>query len=331
MANVTGDSASAGVPAVFGENTAGGTGVAGESKTGRGVHGVSESASGVYGESKTGRAIEGWSDTNYGVTGDSRTFAGVRGTSVEGTGTEGWSTDGTGVFATSKAGRGIHGVSESASGVYGQSKTGRAIEGWSDTNYGVTGDSRTFAGVRGTSVEGTGTEGWSTDGTGVFATSEQGKAFHAKGGKFPSLFEGSVEITESLTVQGADVITTEYGMPYKRSRPEFVVTQTWPENAGKDWFDVQFTSTVERGFLLDPGDSPSGKVTVRVETTNGGNIFNGKSYKFLDAVSKDGKIGGFTVRVRGGLALRYCATDYTEDPRDTSRLLWSKPQQIMVV
>lgn len=109
---------------VYGASDAGGSGVAGESKAGRGVHGISETGSGVYAQSKSGRAVEGRSETNYGVTGDSQTFPGVRGTSVEGRGVEGWSTNNAGVWGTSKQGAGVEGASETGDGVNGTGKNG---------------------------------------------------------------------------------------------------------------------------------------------------------------------------------------------------------------
>jgi hypothetical protein len=104
--------------AIRGQNTAGGTGVAGQSTSGRGVHGSSDTGPGAYGQSTSGRGVEGWSETNYGVTGDSRTFPGVRGTSVEGRGVEGWSTSNAGVIGISAQDVGVIGQGGRLAGLF---------------------------------------------------------------------------------------------------------------------------------------------------------------------------------------------------------------------
>jgi hypothetical protein len=135
MANpLKGDSAKTGIPGVLGENTAGG--------------------SGVHGDSKTGRGVSGRSTDNYGVSGDSKKFPGVRGTSLEARGVEGWSTKNDGVWGTSTDASGVHGANEErGTGVVGESKDGRGVHGISETFQGVFGESTKNAGIVGESKE----------------------------------------------------------------------------------------------------------------------------------------------------------------------------------
>jgi hypothetical protein len=135
MANpLKGDSNTKGIPGVLGENTAGG--------------------SGVHGDSKTGRGVSGRSTDNYGVSGDSTKFPGVRGTSLEARGVEGWSTKNDGVWGISTDASGVHGVTEGrGTGVVGESKDGRGVHGISETFQGVLGESVKNAGIVGESKE----------------------------------------------------------------------------------------------------------------------------------------------------------------------------------
>lgn len=185
MANpLKGDSNTTGVPGVLGENTAGGTG--------------------VHGDSKTGRGVSGRSTDNYGVSGDSTKFPGVRGTSLEARGVEGWSTKDDGVWGISTDASGVHGVSEGrGTGVVGQSKDGRGVHGISGTFQGVFGESTKNAGIVGESKEfhavfgiskssnnggviginesgGLGVIGRSNSNTGVHGISETGEGVHGQ-------------------------------------------------------------------------------------------------------------------------------------------------------
>jgi hypothetical protein len=197
MANLTGSSASATVPAVSGTNTAtgGGDGVVG---TGwRGVVGISNSYQGVYGISIDNAGVVGESTHLHGIYGvcHNPNGAGVFGTNDKG---------GFGLQGVSTAGRGVTGSSTTGAGIYGEAVSGRAIEGWSQSNYGVSGDSQTSAGVRGTSVQGNGTEGWTTSGDGVLAISKTGVALHAIGGRVAGRFEGDVEVTGDIRLELGD-------------------------------------------------------------------------------------------------------------------------------
>jgi hypothetical protein len=201
MANLTGQSTNAAVAAVKGENTSGGSGVAGGdavlgiSNAGTGVHGISVTSFGVLGESTSGRGVVARGDTDYGLRAASRTSAGIRGSSVEGRGVEGWATKsegvvgisttgngvwgqtdgpGIGVLGTSPAGIGVHGKSVTSFGVVGESVSGRGVVARSDTDYGLRASSRASAGIRGSSVEGRGVEGWATKSEGVVGISTTG-------------------------------------------------------------------------------------------------------------------------------------------------------------
>jgi hypothetical protein len=114
MGNLTGDSNTREVPAVFGENTAaGGEGIRGTSKAGKGVIGTSESGIGILGGSKSSSGAGGMSESGVGVHGVSKTGPGVRGDTD----------NGDGVFGFCKAGTGVHGMSETGEGIRGETKS----------------------------------------------------------------------------------------------------------------------------------------------------------------------------------------------------------------
>ena len=82
MANLTGDSNTSAVPAVFGENTAAGDGVLGKGR--RGVVGESDSFQGVFGKSIENAGVVGESTKLHGVFGVCHNphGAGVFGTTI---------------------------------------------------------------------------------------------------------------------------------------------------------------------------------------------------------------------------------------------------------
>ncbi len=172
----------------------------------------------IEGVSENGRGVVGRSETNYGLRGHSNKLAGIRGSSDEGRGVEGWSTKAEGVV----------GISTNSTGVWGQTEgAGTGVAGTSKTGYGVAGESQKSAGVRGTSTDGRGVEGWSTStegvvgistnstgvwgqtegvGIGIAGTSRGGVGVYGKGGQLAGRFEGDVEVTGKLTLQGVDVV-----------------------------------------------------------------------------------------------------------------------------
>jgi hypothetical protein len=140
-----GDSNKKGQPGIVGKNTSGGDGVWGEAdpKPGRGVVGVSDAGTGVWGDTKTGRAVVGvvrsQGDAVWGETKSGRGVVGV---------SEG---DGTGVWGDTKTGRAVVGVVRSkGDAVWGETKSGRGVVGVSEEDgTGVWGTSKSGAGVNG--------------------------------------------------------------------------------------------------------------------------------------------------------------------------------------
>lgn len=190
MATLTGDSTEPNVPAVKGSGVnlgvvgtaQDGWAILGESEKQVGVVGRCEDGWGVSGESKTQVGVRGVCDPGWGVTGNSKTGVGVLGVGESGFGVRGDSKTAAGVLGTSESGAGVRASGQTGDGVFATSERGRAVIGVAKTNTGVGGNS--------------------TSGTGVFAGSETGFALHAKGGRLAALFEGNVDITGTLNVQG---------------------------------------------------------------------------------------------------------------------------------
>jgi hypothetical protein len=206
------------VPAVAGENTAGGDGVVGigrrgvvgESETFQGVFGKSRDNAGIVGESPnfhavfgishsannggifgandagngTGFGVIGTCDSNIGVAGDSKTGTGVRGTSQA-----------DGVLGIGR--RGVVGISDSFQGVFGKSVDNAGVVGESDKFHAVFGISHDVnnAGVIGINDKG---------GFGIIGVSEQGIGISGKGGRLAGRFEGDVEVTGDIRLTNAD-------------------------------------------------------------------------------------------------------------------------------
>ena len=156
MANLKGDSATAGDPGVLGESTAeGGAGVYGRANANGagGVIGHADIGRGVYGESPNGTGVWGWSKTGNGVTGDSNGSDGILGMSnaagkagVAGVNENG----GNGLYGrgningvwghcNGSEGNGVVGVSNNGIGIYGK---GGRLAGLFEGDVEVTGDIR---------------------------------------------------------------------------------------------------------------------------------------------------------------------------------------------
>ena len=119
MENLTGNSANPTIPAVSGENTAGGLGITGVSDTGIGVQGECKGSSpGVFGQSDTGIGVQGTSRTNHAVHGESAAGRGVVGISQTFVGVTGISTSLDGVLGTSVTGIGVHGKGGKLAGFF---------------------------------------------------------------------------------------------------------------------------------------------------------------------------------------------------------------------
>jgi len=140
-----GDSTTKGIHGLTGDNTKGGDGVWGEANPapGRGVVGVSDAGTGVWGETKTGRAVVGVVDKNGdAVWGETKGGRGVVGVC---------DSDGTGVWGETKTGRGVVGVvDKQGDAVWGETKLGRGVVGvCHSADQGVWGTSDQGDGVHG--------------------------------------------------------------------------------------------------------------------------------------------------------------------------------------
>ena len=178
-------------------NSTTGDGVLGLSDSGPGVSGQSKKAQGVLGNSETSSGVEGKSFKSVGVAGESTQSDGVRGRALiknrsgvlgthvaDGNGVAGMSQGGNGVFGQSnyhldKKGSGVFGLANpSGYGVYGYSPDGPVgTIGSSDNGIGVLGQSGKDeqVGVLGVNTaDGTGVQGQCDSGTGVAGFSETG-------------------------------------------------------------------------------------------------------------------------------------------------------------
>jgi hypothetical protein len=149
-------------------NTPGQAAVAGiNTTTGDGVWGQCDAGRGVVGVSKSGSGVWGETISGRAVVGaNDEEGTGVWGETKKGRGVVGIvKTDGDGTWGQCDAGRGVVGVSKSGSGVWGETTSGRAVVGVSTTDVGVFG----------------------------------------KGGRLAGQFEGNVDITGNLTIQGVSI------------------------------------------------------------------------------------------------------------------------------
>ena len=162
-----------------------------------GVAGVNESAgNGVYGRG-TGNGVWGHGMSGVdavGVVGISDQNDGVRGfSSTPGkSGTVGVHTgeNGSGLWGSADNGRGVSGFSKISSGVYGRSEGNEGVRGESlNANHG---------GVVGVSL--------AVGGHGVYGTCDNGIGVIGKGGQLAGRFEGDVEVTGNLTLQGVSIL-----------------------------------------------------------------------------------------------------------------------------
>ena len=189
------------VPAVTGENTAGGEGILGKSTDWQGVHGVSVNQAGVVGDSQNFVGVWGACPKGTGVVGISTDWRGVSGESEKNAG----------VFGGSKEFVGVWGESPKSAGVVGKSVDWRGVDGQSEKNAGVFGYSKDFAGVWAESKtsEGIHAETWSDSRAAIAAVNQTpngtGAALYAeKKGSIghAGYFVGNVHVTQSITVEG---------------------------------------------------------------------------------------------------------------------------------
>ena len=223
----------AGVPAVSGENTAGGDGIFG--KGNRGVVGTSDTFQGVFGSSRDNAGVVGESvnldgvfgishkNTAAGVSGHNETGGfGVFGESKNGgRGVAGFSDTFQGVFGHSDANAGVVGESEQFDGVFGvgRKNTAAGVSGHNENGgFGVFGESKnggrgvagfsdTFQGVFGHSQTNAGVVGESDNFDGVFGVSHNPQAAGVSGhnpGGLAGFFDGNVTVTGDVILAGAD-------------------------------------------------------------------------------------------------------------------------------
>jgi hypothetical protein len=158
---VLGQTTSSSNAAVEGDNPASGPGVFGNctvgTGSGTGVKGASESGTGVAGISSSGTGVLGASFGSIGVSGTTNTAAGgspaVQGVNFGGggPGVVGFSGTGTGVGGGTASGIGFGGVADTGNGVQGQTTSGIAVEGIAT---GASGFSAYFTGGQGAAING---------------------------------------------------------------------------------------------------------------------------------------------------------------------------------
>ncbi len=288
MSQVTGDSSVVGLPAVLGTSVVS-RGVEGHSTKDHGVVGVSEEGTGVFGRGQKGRGVEGHSTKDHGVLG----------VSVEGRGVEGESTENHAIVGTSK---GI------GTGVFGLGTKGRGVEGQSTENHAIVGTSKgKGAGVLGITDDGNGIEGRSTNHIGVFG----------KGGKLAGRFEGNVEVTGELSVQGHSIIQLLQRIENLEKRLE----RQQPRVTGVVGRRITVTGVAgsNQGLLgvTGVGFGRNVGVTIRVVTR----------FRFIgDFQFKTNELGRFDGQIKiGRLAetVFIAATDNLRDEFDLTGFLWS--------
>ncbi|MEU4703292.1 hypothetical protein [Nonomuraea dietziae] len=175
---------------------------------------VGESANptepGIIAKSSDAPALAAHSQTNHGILGETHADP---------------STGKAAVFGSHRAdGMGVLGESDAGIGVFGNSKDGQGVMGRSQTSHGVVGDTRSDPsrghagvlgahlangmGVIGESGGGAGVVGTTKSGTGVIGESKTGQGIGVlgRGGRVAGRFEGMVEITGALAVEGSNVL-----------------------------------------------------------------------------------------------------------------------------
>lgn len=301
MPELNGQSTQSGVPGVKGENTGGGDGVFG---TGR---------RGVVGESETFQGVLGKSRDNAGVVGESQKFHAVFAISH--------SSNNGGVIGINDAG-GFGVIGRGRVGVTGESETFQGVLGTSQDNAGVVGESAKFHAVFGISHDANNAGVFGTNdkgGFGVIGVSEQGIGISGRGGTLAGSFEGNVEVTGDLSVQGHSIIQLlkrieelEKRLERQQPRVDDLVGRLITVTGGG------------QGILRVTGSgfSPNFGVTIRVVTrfrfigdfpitTNGQGEFDGQIK--LDASSEPIFIAG---------------RDNRRDDFDLTGLLWSNTVRI---
>jgi hypothetical protein len=209
------------VPAIAGENTAGGIAVLGTSENCRGVVGRSTNDHAISGESVINGGVLGESVKSSGVIGQSKEWYGVYGNGPIAGGVCGDSEKGAGVIGSSKKWLGVYGNGPIAGGVRGDSEKGAGVIGNSKEWLGVYGEALSPTGGAGVwgehKANGIGTCGKSAGGVGVWGETTSveaaavraenkgnGVGIFAKGGRLAALLDGDVEVTGDIRLVNAD-------------------------------------------------------------------------------------------------------------------------------
>lgn len=236
---------------VEGEAGSAGDGVRGTSKSGNGVHGISETAYGIKGESNSGRGVAAFSDTNYGLRATSRTLSAARCSSSAGTGVEG---------EAGGAGDGIRGTSKSGNGVLGIGNTGRGVAGFSNTLQGVFGHSVSQAGVMGESDQFDGVSGTS------HSPQHAGVSGHNPGG-MAGFFDGDVIVTGDIKLTDGNDIAENFLVSNTHSvSPGSVMTLN--EDGSIQACNKSYDKKVA-GVISGAGDYKPGLILGKAETKKG--------------------------------------------------------------
>lgn len=179
------------------ETDGGGNGVWGFSKTGNGVHGISngENGNGVFGLAERGTGVTGITRVNN--------RSAIFGSNEAG---------GAGVFGLSARGDGVFGVAkvDNKSGVFGSNEAaGWGVFGRGERGDGVVGEARqdNKSGVFGSNLAGgSGVFGHSERGSGVFGRSENGAGVYGYSiNGYAGFFDGKVRVKTLEIVGGADL------------------------------------------------------------------------------------------------------------------------------
>lgn len=243
---------------------------------------INETATGANSIAVTGTAtgestigILGKGDA-VGVQGDGKNWHGVAGLSESTIG-------GNGVFGANKNGTGVRGESETKfnAGVLGLHKgeAGWGVRGEADNGAGTVGVSKNWHGVYGETNSTTGGVGVHgkhlSNGAGVSGESQTGVGIFAKGGRLAGLFEGNVEITGNLTIQGVSIQALiqriqqlEQQVASLSSGSGGTVQQAFVSCGLEDDGSFDFKLLRIRGNSFKPGEEVSLKITRKIEGQN---------------------------------------------------------------
>jgi hypothetical protein len=249
--------------------------------------------------------VLGESQEAEGVRGIGHKGAGVSGTSEKWIGTYGESQEAEGVRGVGHKGAGVSGTSEKWIGTYGESQEAEGVRGVGHKGAGVSGTSRSWHGVAGESQSTTG-------GVGVY-----GKGVRA------GLFEGNVDITGNLTVQGVSIQSLLQRIVQLEqqlgNRPASGDASSGTISSSPQISVVREGSGQGSLFVIQgTGFSPNKLVTVRVVdeqlTTR----------NFQQNADASGKLGlRQSIPCVSGKTLHFSATDSRPNSSDATGVLWS--------